>query len=135
MSELRKGRPVEAYKIQIRLESDWRVVHMLHDREEAILEAVALTGEHGGRAPVRVLGVVTDDLSSNPHSKIIWQHRPPPQPPPDVVFEQHRGRRVAVRKRLSQRRTWFGLGGAALLGLLALSLYVGTHIRMDHVRY
>ncbi len=136
MSEIPKKRLAATYTVQVKIGGAWRVANAIDDREEAILEAVALTGEHGGLAPVRVLGELNDSLTNAIRPGVVWSHKPPPQPPPATAFEQKRGARLGARKGLTgERRTLLGLGGLLLLGLLALSLYVGAHIHMANVRY
>ena len=136
MPELRSKRLAATYEVQVKIDGEWRISNALDDREEAILEAVALTGEHGGLAPVRVMGELNDTLTNTIRPSVVWSHKPPPQPPPAYAFELRRDRRLGVRKGLvGQRRALFGLGSALLVGLLALSIYVGTHIHMANVRY
>jgi hypothetical protein len=136
MPELRKTRLATTYEIQVRIAGEWRVASTLEDREEAVLEAVALTGEHGGLAPVRVMGELNDPLTNTRRPSVVWSHKPPPQPRPADAFEMKRHLRLSARKGvMGERRTRFGLAGALLLGLLALGLYVGTHIHMANVRY
>lgn len=136
MSELSKHRLAATYEVQVKIGGEWRVANAVEDREEAILEAVALTGERNGLAPVRVLGELNDSLTNSVRATVIWRHKPPPQLPPADAFELKRDLRLGARKGLTgERRTLIGLGGALLLGLLALGLYVGTHINMSNVRY
>jgi hypothetical protein len=136
MSELRKKRLAATYEVQVKIDGEWRIANAIEDREQAILEAVVLTGEHDGLAPVRVLGELNDRLTNTIRPGVIWSHKPPPQPPPADAFELKRDARLRARKDLmGKRRALFGLGGALLLGLLALSIYVGTHINMANVRY
>jgi hypothetical protein len=136
MSELRKKRLAATYEVQVKIDGTWRIANAVDDREQAILEAVALTGEHGGLAAVRVLGELNDTLTNSIRAGVVWSHKLPPQPPPADAFEQKRLRRLGARKgRVGRRRTLFGLGGALLVGLLALGIYVGSHIHMANVRY
>jgi hypothetical protein len=135
MSDVRKHRLAATYEVQVKLGGEWRVANALEDREDAILEAIVLTGEHHGLAPVRVLGELHDSLTNSMRARVVWKHKPPPQLPPADAFELKRDKRLVARKRLRERRALFGLGGVLLLGLLALSLYVGTHIHMANVRY
>jgi hypothetical protein len=136
MSELRKKRLAATYEVQVKIGGEWRVANATEDREEAILEAVALTGAHHGLAPVRVLGELNDVLTNSVRASVVWSHKPPPQLPPADAFELKREKRVNARKGLlGERPALFGLGGALLLGLLALAVYVGTHINMANVRY
>jgi hypothetical protein len=135
MSELRKKRLAATYEVQVKIEGEWRVANAVEDREAAILEAVALTGEHDGLAPVRVLGELNDILTNSVRPSVVWSHKPPPQPPPADAFELKRNVRLARKGLAGERPAWLGLGGALLLGLLALCIYVGTHIHMANVRY
>ena len=135
MSELRAKRLAATYEVQVKVEGQWRVANAVEDREEAILEAVALTGEHDGLAPVRVLGEMKDHLTNSVRPSVVWSHKPPPQPKPADAFEQKRMMRLARKAAMGERRTLIGVGGVLLLGLLALSIYVGTHINMANVRY
>jgi hypothetical protein len=136
MAELRRKRLAATYEVQVKLGREWRVANAIEDREEAILEAVALIGEHNGLAPVRVLGELNDSLTNGVRPGVVWSHKPPPRLPPADAFELRRDARLRARKGLiGKRRALLGLGGALLLGLLALSVYVGTHINMSNVRY
>lgn len=136
MAELLRKCLAATYEVQVRIRGEWRVANAIEDREEAILEAVALIGEHNGLAPVRVLGELNDSLTNTVRPGVVWSHKPPPQLPPAYAFELRRDARIGARKDLmGKRRALFGLGGALLLGLLALSLYVGTHIHLANVRY
>jgi hypothetical protein len=136
MAELLKKRLAATYEVQVRIGGEWRVANAIEDREEAILEAVALIGEHNGLAPVRVLGELNDSLTNSVRPGVVWSHKPPPQPSPARAFELRRDARIGARKSLvGKRRALSGLGGALLLGLLALSLYVGTHIHLANIRY
>lgn len=135
MSELHKHRLAATYEVQVKVSGEWRVANAVEDREEAILEAVALTGEHDGLAPVRVLGELKDHLTNSIRPSVVWSHKPPPQPKPADAFEQKRMLRLARKGVVGERRALISLGGALLLGLLALSIYVGTHIDMANVRY
>ncbi len=136
MSELPKKRLAAAYEVQVKIDGKWRVANIVADREEAVLEAVALAGEHDGARPVRVMGELNDALTRSTRPSVVWSHKPPPRLPPADAFEQKRELRLGARKSmLSARPALFGLGGVLLLGLLALSLYVGIHIHMANVRY
>jgi len=135
MSELRKKRLAATYEVQVKIDGKWRVANATEDREEAILEAVTLTGEHHGLAPVRVLGELNDVLTNSVRASVVWSHKPPPQLPPADAFELRRDKRLVARKGLGERPALVGLGGALLLGLLALAIYVGTHIHMANVRH
>lgn len=134
-SALHKARLAATYEVQVKIDREWRVANAMEDREEAILAAVTLTGEHRGLAPVRVLGELNDALTNSVRAGVVWRHKPPPQLPPADAFELKREKRVIARKRLGARPALVGLGGGLLLGLLALALYVGTHINMANVRY
>lgn len=134
MSDLRSNRLAAAYEIQVKIDGSWRVANAVDDREEAILEAVALTGEHGGLAPVRVLGEMPDMLTKSMRPGIVWSHKPPPQLSAVDRFENRRGQRRG-RGVIGERRTLIGLGGFLILGLIALIVYVGLHINMNNVRY
>src|SRR5262249_3999643 len=98
------------------------------DREGAILEAVRLTGDHGDMAAVRVLAELYDPLTASVRRSVIWSHKPPPQPTPAALFEGRRPLRIRSRKVARERRAMIGLAGLLALGLLALAIYVGTHI-------
>jgi len=136
MAEVRRNRLTAAYEVQVRIAGEWQIAKAVEDREEAVLEAVALTGELGGLKPVRVVGELKDSLTNSLRPSVVWSHKPPPQLPPADAFELRRDLRLRARKGLiGERRTLIGLGGALLLGLLALCLYVGSHIHMANVRY
>jgi hypothetical protein len=135
MSEVRSRRLAATYEIQVRKGGQWQVANALDDRETAILEAVALANAHDGQMAVRVLGEINDMLAKSVRPTVIWSHKAPLQLPAATAFEQRRDIRLAARKDTGRKRSWIGLGGLLLLALLALCFYVGTHIRMDNVRY
>jgi hypothetical protein len=135
MSELRKNRLAATYEVQVKLAGVWKVANAVEDREEAILEAVALTGEHDGLAAVRVLGEMKDVLTNSIRASVVWSHKPPPQLAPADAFENKRDLRLGARKAISERPALIGVGGILILGLLALIIYVGMHIDMNNVRY
>jgi hypothetical protein len=64
MPETPKKRLSATYEVQVRIDAEWQVAHALEDRDGAILEAIALIGEHQDQVPIRVLGELPDALTN-----------------------------------------------------------------------
>ena len=136
MPEPYKKRLSATYEVQVRTGSGWQVTHALEDRDEAVLEAIALIGAHRDEAQIRVLGELHDALTNTTHPRVLWSHKPPPKPKPAVLYEEQREARVKAREGMVQRRqSTVGLAIAVLVGFVLLVIYVGTHIDLYYVRH
>jgi hypothetical protein len=138
MPEHHDKRLSATFEVQVRIGSDWQIIHACEDRDEAVLEAVALIGHYDDKAPIRVLGELHDTLTNTTHPRVIWSHKPAPKPAPAAIYEQRREVRVKNardRGALGRREGNWGVVAVVVIGFLLLVLYVGLNVDMYNVRH
>jgi hypothetical protein len=138
MAEPHKKRLSATYEVQVRTGAAWQIILALEDRDEAVLEAIALIGKYDDRASIRVLGELHDALTNTTHPRVIWSHRPTPKPSPAVIYEERREERVKNAQRrglIGRRETTWGVALVVLVGFLLLVLYVGLNVDMYNLRH